>query len=404
MKFLTKPGNSRDIIFIFLIVLGALLYRRPDAFTHPQLWAEDGPLYLQQAEQFGIRSLLIPDGGYLHFVPRFIALFWSFLRVNYLYIPACYSFTQFFFVFFIALNIWKTTAYLNIKNRVLYATCFLLLPLGSDVFMNLTNINWIASLYLVNFLFVRYTDYTGRHWYLNLVILFIISLSGPFSTLLSPLVILSIVMERKELSVKRLIPLGIILLGGAIQFFYIKFIDPGFYRGQPGPPEHYHLLKLITNNMGELLFFKYGFMNSLKSHFLECISLIVFLILLGIFIVRYKRIDNKRKYLLLCYAIIVISSFIQAYWPNESKIPLDNPRYYFLPFTCIGWLMILSFKKRINLMLIAFYLFFLWHLPYLKLILQNKEWEKQISEYYQGKRQIIYIGPDGWKITLPEKR
>jgi len=401
----TKPGKARDITLVFLIVLGTLVYRRPDAFTHPQLWAEDGPLYLQQVEQYGFKSLLIPDGGYLHFVPRIIALFWSLLNVSYFYIPACYVYSAFFFTFFIALNIWKTVNALGIKHKILYATSFLLLPLGSDIFMNLTNINWIASLYLINFLFVRYSDNSNKNQYLNLIAITIISLSGPFSTLLSPVVFLSIIIERKSLTVKKTVPLFLILIGGIIQFIYIKFIDPGMYRGVPGTPEQYHLLMLITNNMRELLFLDYRHLQWISPFMGMIICEIVFVILTIIFIKAYRTIINKRKYMLVLYAIIVLCSFIQAYWPNESKVLWDNPRYYFIPFTCIGWLLILAFDKIIRPVYIGVYLlFFLLQHRYIAMVLPDKEWKKQISDYYAGKTRVIEINPDKWKIELPERK
>jgi len=397
-----KVRKNSNAILIFLIVLFALIYRRPGALTHPQLWAEDGPLYFQQAEDLGFRTFFTPDGGYLHFVPRIIAFVWHLLRVNYFYIPTCYSISELLFVFFIALNIWKTSAFLNIRHRVLYSTIFLLIPLGSDIFMNLANINWVASLYLINYLFIRYTDYTHKNWYLNLAMLAITSLSGPFSTLLLPIVLVTVIVERKELSFKKLIPLLVIFFGGIIQLIYIKIIDPGMYRGQPGPPERYHLFRLVTDNMAELLFFKYGFMQWVPGWLKAGISLAVFVLLILLFIKAYSRISYKRRYLLPGYAAIIFLVYVKTYWPNESKISLDNPRYYFIPFVCAAWIIILAFDKKIKYFFVAIYLLYLFRLPYLALGLPDKHWKQQIQEYYQGKGNVISINPEGWLIGLPE--
>ena len=365
----SKPGKSRDVLLIFLLVLAALLYRRFDAFTRPQVWAEDYPIYFLQFEQYGFKALLMPYGGYLHFVPRLVAMFWGSFHANYLYIPVCYSISEFLITFFIAINIWATCSYLGVKHKIVYAVLFLYLPVGSDIYMNLTNINWITSLYLINFLFTRYTDHTNKHYYLNLLALLIISLSGPFSTLLSPLVVIVMIIERKELNLRKIAPLAMILIGGIIQFIFIKFIDTGFYRGQPGPPEQYHLFVYI-------------------------------------FITRYIKIHNKRRYILLCYAIITFCAYIKAYWPNESKVlALDNARYYFVPYTCLAWLMILAFDKIIKPAYIGLYLlFFIVQHRYMRMILPDKQWKKQILEYYDGKRQEIDINPEGWHFILPPKK
>jgi hypothetical protein len=404
MEFsINKANKSRDIILIFLIVLIALLIRRTDAFTNPQLWAEDGAIYFQQYEQYGIKSLVMVYGGYLHFVPRLISTFWGILHVNYLYIPICYSISVFFVTFFIALNIWKTSAYLNIQHRILYATSFLFLPVASEIFMNLTNINWITGLYLINFLFVRYTDYTSKNTYLNLLVIFIISLSGPFAALMSPLILLVIIVERKELTFRKFIPLGLILLGGIIGYICL---GTQYFRPYPAQPEQYHLFKLITNNTSLLLFSKYSFMQWVPPFIMMLISFITFLALLCIFIARYIKIDNKRRYILLAYAIIVFMAFVHAYWPNESHVlAMEIARYYFIPFTCIGWLMLLSFDKKIKPLYIAIYLvFFSIQLHHSRMVLPDREWKKQVLEYYDGKRQQIDINPEGWQIVLPPKK
>ncbi|MGP8215262.1 MAG: hypothetical protein ACLQQ4_06845 [Bacteroidia bacterium] len=402
---INKLNKPKSILLVFLIVAVALLFRRFDAFVNPQLWAEDYVIYFFQTEQYGIRSLLMPYGGYLHFFPRLISLFWSALHVNYLYIPICYSVSEFLATFLIALNIWNTSACLGIKHRILYATSFLLLPVASDIFMNLTNINWIASLFLVNFLFTRHSDYSNKIFYLNLVFIFIISLSGPFSTLLSPLVIAVLILERKELSFKKVIPLCLILLGGIIQFIYIKFIDTSYQRTITGLPEHHHLIRLVTNNMSVFLMLKY-IMQWVSPFAIQIISFFAFLALLFIFIARYLKIDNKRRYILLWYGIIVFLSFIQAYWPFESKIvAVFNARYYFIPFVCAGWLMILSFDKIMKPWHVGLYVaLLLIQYRHIRMVLPDKQWKRQILEYYDGKRQTIDINPEGWNCPLPERK
>ena len=286
----------------------------------------------------------------------------------------------------------------------MYAVSFLFLPIASDIFMNLTNINWITSLYLINFLFVRHTDYTNRNRYLNLFAIAIISLSGPFSTLLIPLVLAVIVLERKELSFRKMAPLLLILVGGIVQFACIKYIDPGFYRGVKETPEPYHLLKLLTNNVNEYLFLN-RLDKWLSPVWINLISFSIFLALLYLFIIAYIKIKNKRRYLILWYAVIVFISFIKVYWPNESRLLATcNARYYFIPFTCVCWLVILSFDEKIKPVYVMTYLvIFCISSRHIRMNLPDKQWKKEITEYYDGKRQQIDISPDGWQFTFPKE-
>ena len=73
-----RPTQRRhDIIGIgALFVVGVLLviWRRPDAVTYPQFWAEDGSNWFADAYNMGASSLLRSYEGYLVTLPRLVAL------------------------------------------------------------------------------------------------------------------------------------------------------------------------------------------------------------------------------------------------------------------------------------------------------------------------------------------
>src|SRR5262249_19047224 len=48
---------------ILLFCLLLLILRRPDAFLHPQFWAEDGAFFYLNAYNYGLGSLLMPYRG-----------------------------------------------------------------------------------------------------------------------------------------------------------------------------------------------------------------------------------------------------------------------------------------------------------------------------------------------------
>ena len=55
--------------------MALLVVRRADALTNPQFWAEDATIFFKTAfEQPTLASLLAPYAGYLHLVPRCVAL------------------------------------------------------------------------------------------------------------------------------------------------------------------------------------------------------------------------------------------------------------------------------------------------------------------------------------------
>ncbi|HEX3605761.1 MAG TPA: hypothetical protein VH134_07540 [Candidatus Dormibacteraeota bacterium] len=54
--------------------VAVLVARRPDAVTHPQIWAEDGTIWFADAYNRGASTLLDPHAGYLALLPRAVAL------------------------------------------------------------------------------------------------------------------------------------------------------------------------------------------------------------------------------------------------------------------------------------------------------------------------------------------
>ena len=68
------------VLFLFLIVL--LLLRRPDMLTNPQLYAEDGSVFLRDQLIFPWTAVLFPYNGQFHTLPRLIALFESFFPLT----------------------------------------------------------------------------------------------------------------------------------------------------------------------------------------------------------------------------------------------------------------------------------------------------------------------------------
>jgi hypothetical protein len=120
------------------------------------------------------------------------------------------------------------------------------------------------------------------------------------------------------------------------------------------------------------------------------------------FIVKYITVAHPRKYILLWAAILMMVIFITAFWPNESRIlALPCTRYYFISFVCIGWLLLLSRQRRINILHLGVFLFFfIAHSKFSVLELPDRQWGRQVEEYKQGKRIELETDPEGWNVKL----
>lgn len=59
---------------MFAVGVGVVIWRRPDAVTYPQFWAEDGHVWFADAYNMGLASLSRSYAGYLQTLPRLVAL------------------------------------------------------------------------------------------------------------------------------------------------------------------------------------------------------------------------------------------------------------------------------------------------------------------------------------------
>lgn len=397
--------KTRDVLLTVLLITAGLFYRRYDAFLNPQIYAEDGPVFLQQYLENGWHSLIMPYAGYLHTIPRLTAFTWGSLGVDLTYIPLCYNLTYFVLALWIGIELLQSAYRLGLRFAVVFASVFVLVPIGGDVYMNITNSIWVTSLYLVSFLFIgsRYHEST-KGKVRRLVALTLVSLTGPFSLLLSPAAFLIVLLERKQMTFRKLVPYGVIMLGGCVQFLLI--ITSNNTRGIPGTPEEYHLYKLAMYLMNDLYFQRNNLLPAMPSHVGIAISSALFLVIIYFLAVNYKRINAPRKYLLLITPVVYLGSFIAAFWPMEAVVfAVDCPRYYFVPYTVFAWILIIGSDGILRVRdYIVFGLYFLLQGRNEQKILEDKHWVEKVQEYKEGKRQNIEINPDNWQLAIPEKK
>ena len=398
-----------NALIIFFIVLVVLFIRRSDAFDHPQLWAEDGNFFLVHYEQFGIKSFLMPASGYFHTIPRIISYFFGVLSVDLRYIPFWYNLSCFLITYFVALYLYKCAGILKIRHRIIYATSFLFLPLGSQIYLTENHIYWITTLCLINYIIVQY--YSNKKYGFKdlpeIIILIILSFTGPCSLLLFPIIFIIFFLERKDWSFGKNLPMVVILFCGILQYITYRYVSLA-ERSFPGPTEKWHLLRIFTNNLNDILYFDRFLGNKLPDIILFGISLLICVFVFYKLGKMYLNIKFERKYVFLYTFIAYMASFIKWYWPNESRIiAMDIPRYHFIPYALMAWVFVIGMDKNDKLLkiCISFYLVVLFsHYSRLKFFMEDIHWKRQVDEYYKGTRDTFEICPDGWRFAIPRRK
>ena len=187
MKNTSYSQNKSLTSFLFLVsvVLSilALLQRKPEAFTKPQFWAEDGVIFFQQYFQIGARSVIIPYAGYLNAIPRIVTLL-TFHDVSYHYMPLVYNLASLIVFLGLVCFIWWRTEF-DPYTKFFMTMALSLVPVGSEMAFCLTNVQWYANLFIPLFFLA---GYNRKYASFDGIILFLVGLTGPFSLVFFPAV------------------------------------------------------------------------------------------------------------------------------------------------------------------------------------------------------------------------
>ncbi len=397
---------------IFIVVTASLLFRHMDAFTNPQLWAEAGTEIFMHWENMHFGSFLVIYAGYFMTVQRCIAAIIGLLHINFLYIPTAYNYAAWLVTCLVAVALYDSATKLKIKHSVFYATMFVLLPIGNELFMDEASLQWMTGIYLVHYLSVWDNRDDERYYWFHLVLLFIFSTSGPYAAVLLPVTVAIIALNLRNTPLKRLIPLFVVLAGGSIQMYCIKFVQPLALKGRLDswnsvPADNNHFLQLFTKNIIEICY-----LNKLPGvgETAQFWMAIVILAALAVFFaMSFKRAKGRRKYILAASGALCFASFVMTYWTKESQIlSLGIARYYFLPYACLGWLLISAWDDKLNMLwMVGCVAFVFGHFNYLRTSFPDTNWKGQVREFYSGRRDTLKILPDGWNsdhfLIVPRK-
>ncbi len=138
-----RLNTARTWPVLFVIVAGILYFRVSAAIRQPNFFAEDGVIFFkQQYEQGFLPALFTHYGGYLDFVPRFVAAFCSLLPLE--SIPRAYAVTA-LVIAAAVLTFFFSAGFRPIVNsdslRAVIVIIFTLMP-NSESLMKVAFLNW----------------------------------------------------------------------------------------------------------------------------------------------------------------------------------------------------------------------------------------------------------------------
>jgi hypothetical protein len=204
---------------IFGLVVAAIVSRRPDALLNPQFYSEDGFVWFANAWNLGwLHSLTLPDGGYLNTLPRLICgiaihiplrsapLLLNWFGIVIQALPVSILLTS------------RCAGWGPLSVRALEAASYVVLPNSSELAITITNAHWHLALVACVVLFAEAP--TNRAWQVvDGVVLILVGLTGPWSLVLTPLVLVFWWFRRQPWSLAAAAILAVCALIQATELF-----------------------------------------------------------------------------------------------------------------------------------------------------------------------------------------
>jgi len=191
-----KNHALKASIWIGVLATFILLTRAPGRILNGYLWAEDGVLFMNEAYRLGLASIFHPYAGYLHLLPRLIAIASAYLFgihcAPYLYVDSALIVSVWVSLYLLRASIDFPWQRHSIMLSALLALSPWLVPANNEVLLNVTNLQWVLAPALMMLLWECCGPDHGRQpapqvLGLRIVGMALLTLTGPVCILLMPI-------------------------------------------------------------------------------------------------------------------------------------------------------------------------------------------------------------------------
>ncbi len=416
LNYFRKIDQGYAFYFLSFVAAILIIYsRRPDVFTNPQFWAEDGRVWYAQAYNQGIvYSLTTPEAGYFQTISRLTAIFSQFAPFD--YAPLIFNLvavaTKIMVVQFI-LSKRLTNLLPAVWMRLFAAFFYLAIPHSFETHANLTNAQW--HLALASFLIIIAAPATTKLWKIfDFALVSISAVSGPCCLLLLPVVLIKYYNERS----KRILTLLIIIAVGCfIQGTSLLIFER---------PSHAPLganINLFLRILGGHLFVssifgQNGYLWTIDRPFWkDGVSVAINLLGLGLIIYGFLKTNLELRLLTIFSVLIVIGAFVSPAVSDVTpqweilRYPTIGSRYWLIPIFCFVLLLfwiarnaenkIVRWIAAILLILSPIGIYQDWQYPPF-IDLNFPKYAAEFNNAPIGSETIIPINPN-WDMSLKKK-
>ncbi len=376
----------------FGLACAGFISRRPDQWFGPQFWAEDGKIFFRDAAMLGWNSWLKSYAGYLHAVPRTIACLvrtqpWEAL-------PRIYVIAALLAAALVVTRV--TLARLPVGVRILAAVALIAVPHSGEVFLNVTNLQWILDLLLLVNLLEKAPERTGE-MIRRTVELLLAGFSGLMAILLAPLAATWCWRNRK---LKKAWPLILAWVAVIVVQALLLHASERPIRQDAG--DVFSSLHWVMPRYATVLA-----VGTRLPYSIELGRLIVTGGLLATCVLLVDRSNENRFVSLMLMAtavgILMLSRLGGPHWPNPMGA---NARYTYVPFVMVMWAFVIlaNGTRRRPHQILALSLYaaavFASVSTWKAAPLPDGNWPQQVREARGGSRMQFEVAP-GLSFPVP---
>lgn len=388
------------------VCVAALVLRNPTAFRLPQFYAEEGRYFFADAYNDGWTSLFWTANGYFHLLPRLLANLSLSVGIPYGAIPAVFVYGCLPFYALLWARI-HTRLDLPLAARAALCLATVLVPVGNEVFMSQTNIQWVlAPVPLVLYLGRPASNRAQRG--VDLLFLILCCFTGPYALFTVPLIAAHAALTGRLRAGRSVLEIG----GAAAVISGISLLRFGTLSRVDGPPEStlFGFAQLTTKTF-------YAPLITLGVEYLPDLAVVVMALALPVALLAFGRAAlrsrNGAALLFLACSLAAFAGTLLSYWRDPA---LPSPysyamRFFYLPVLFLLWALIAAspWERRFAVWWGAVFLWYFVQIPSFNsesmwaVPAPDLRWDRYAARLEQGEALTVPITPLGWDMHLEAK-
>jgi hypothetical protein len=308
-----------------------LLKTRYLAF-YPSLWGEDTNVFIQEALHYGSSSVFMPANGFNTLIQRLVALVVVYLPLSYAEIT--FHFFALAAACFTAAVVWRFSPIASVAGRLVACGALPFLPTNSlEIWFTLVNVHWYLAIALTLLVTSPLTTMSRPMWPW-LIAIFLMCLSGPFSVLMVPAVVLRAIVFR---DLTRGWAFYLVYAGATtIQAATVASEARGRLSAVPSDSVHAWLQGLFGNAL-------FGFFTT------ETLLLIGVVTIMSVALLSWPRLDHAARFQIGAILFIAFAHVLASYYSFKQYPELIGPymlhaRYFIIPYG-LGIIFLLSLGR-----------------------------------------------------------